>query len=51
MLGGTIGSRALGAAGKRALPSEQAGPRPAAVRPDAAQLADDESRTARATKP
>jgi hypothetical protein len=51
MLGEAIAGRALGDAGRRALPTEQAGPRPAGVRPDEADRIVDEARTMRATKP
>lgn len=51
MLGETIGQRAIGDAGKRTLPTEQVGPRPAGARPDATDVAAGEARTAQATKP
>lgn len=51
MLGGTIAARALGDAGRRVLPTEQAGPRPEAVRPDEAGAAAAETRKVRPTRP
>lgn len=51
MLGETIGRRAIGDAGRRSLPTEQAGPRPGGMRPDTTDAAAGEARTARASKP
>ncbi len=59
MLGETIASKALGEAGKRRFATEQTGPRPGGVRPDAVTTGRDEQRTlpaiadaaARATRP
>lgn len=50
MLGEAIAARTLGDAGRRDLPTEQTGPRPAAVR-EAAKAVGADPRAARATKP
>lgn len=51
MLGDSISARALGDAGRRVLPTEQVGARPAGVRGDETERAASEARATRATKP
>ncbi len=51
MLGEAIAARALGEAGRRILATEWFGPRPAAVRADAATGEPRDGRTVTATKP
>jgi len=51
MTGDAIGARALADAGKRALPTEQQGPRSEGVRPEVAHAPVAEAHTLTPTKP
>lgn len=48
MLGAAIAAQALADAGRRRLPTEQAGPRPGGVRPAATDICEPEIRSGRA---